>query len=136
MTPNELIRFETKIERVPFTACWFWSGSTMGGDSVGGRYGQFRSAKPPHRSALAHRISYEHWNGPIPDGLQIHHICHQPLCVNPLHLEAVTQDENLRRGGRLHPFLAGHSSAPREQPRFSETINRLRRAYGLRELRG
>jgi len=45
----------------------------------------------------AHRFSYDLFRGPIPDGLQIDHLCRNPRCVNPMHLEAVTHRENLMR---------------------------------------
>ena len=44
----------------------------------------------------AHRIAYESANGPIPDGQQIRHMCHNPSCVNPEHLKAGTQTDNSR----------------------------------------
>lgn len=46
---------------------------------------------------LAHRVSYELQVGPIPDGLQIDHVCRNKRCVNPEHLEPVTAQENTRR---------------------------------------
>lgn len=45
----------------------------------------------------AHRTAYETWVGPIPDGLEIDHLCRVRDCIEPTHLEAVTHLENLRR---------------------------------------
>lgn len=47
---------------------------------------------------MAHRMAYEELVGPIADGLQIDHLCRVRCCVNPAHLEPVTQAENIRRG--------------------------------------
>lgn len=49
------------------------------------------------RSTTAHRAVYEILVGKIPDGLQIDHLCRNRGCVNPLHLEPVTREENLSR---------------------------------------
>jgi hypothetical protein len=49
----------------------------------------------------AHRVSYTINVGPIPSGLHIHHRCFNRACINPLHLEAVTQAENNRRSAHL-----------------------------------
>lgn len=46
---------------------------------------------------VAHRIAYEGFVGPIPDGLQIHHRCFNKICCNPGHLELVTLAENRRK---------------------------------------
>jgi len=46
----------------------------------------------------AHRLAYERARGPIPEGKQVDHLCRQRDCVNPEHLELVTQVENIRRG--------------------------------------
>lgn len=47
---------------------------------------------------LTHRVMYEQEVGPIPEGLVIDHLCRQPACINPAHLEPVTHAENIRRG--------------------------------------
>ena len=50
-----------------------------------------------------HRLAYERFIGPIPLGYQIDHLCRNPSCFNPEHLEAVLPSENVRRG--LSPQL-------------------------------
>jgi len=46
---------------------------------------------------FAHRYAHEFWNGPIPDGFEVDHLCRQPACCNPEHLEAVTPRVNWER---------------------------------------
>lgn len=49
------------------------------------------------KARSVHRVSYEVFKGPIPEGLEIDHLCHVCDCFNPEHLEAVTRAENIRR---------------------------------------
>lgn len=51
-----------------------------------------------HKMRYVHRIAYETFTGPIPDGLVIDHLCRVRACCNPAHLEAVALAENTRRG--------------------------------------
>ena len=53
------------------------------------------------KMSLAHRIYYEAEHGPIADGLQVDHLCGKKACMNAFHLEVVTQQEHLRRHGKL-----------------------------------
>jgi hypothetical protein len=76
----------------PTTGCWIWIGSR---DGKG--YGRLRRTNE-RRYVGAHRVAYEQHRGPIPDGLELDHLCRVTVCVNPQHLEAVTHRENLRRG--------------------------------------
>ena len=51
-------------------------------------------------TTTAHRAAWIAAHGPVPDGLEIDHLCRNPLCVNVAHLEAVTPSENVRRSPR------------------------------------
>lgn len=81
----------TVIEAGFATPCWRYAGS-IGKDG----YGIQNSKSGPKR--MAHRISYEITNGPIPRDLEIDHLCRNRWCINPSHLEAVTRAVNMQRG--------------------------------------
>lgn len=88
--PTEVLaRFAEKIERGYPSGCWIWSGR-MGPNG----YGYFDTG---FRTELAHRFAYEIRDGEIPPGVVIEHTCEVSLCVNPDHLAAVSQSENLCR---------------------------------------
>ena len=62
--------------------------------------------------AARHRLAYEDAFGPIPEGLTIDHTCKVKRCVNPDHLEAVTQAENVRRTRRPDRCPQDHEYTP------------------------
>jgi hypothetical protein len=80
--------------------------------------------KVERRSVPVHRLAYSLLRGPIPDGLTIDHLCRNPSCFNPQHLEPVTVQENIRRGTqgqkqaakshciRGHEFTASNTYRP------------------------
>lgn len=103
-----LKRFEAKVSE-----CWLWKGGRnrdgygtfWAGDWVEGK-------KHSPVIVLAHRWAYEHFVGPIPDGLHVLHRCDEPACVKPSHLFVGTQQQNIvdmHRKGR-NPPQAGENN--------------------------
>lgn len=118
-------RFETKVNRGP--GCWVWAaGKTSQG------YAQFWDGS---RQVKGHRFAYEAYVGPIPEGLTLDHRCRNRACVNPAHLEPVSQGENVRRGAAAGTFGKANRAkthCPHGHP-YDEANTRLYR--GLRHCR-
>lgn len=85
-TPGE--RFWDKVDASG--DCWIWMADRVNG------YGRFHVDGTTR--VVAHRWSYEALVGEVPAGLQLDHLCRNRSCVNPDHLEPVTDVENQRRG--------------------------------------
>lgn len=81
------------------TRCWIFKGATSRG------YGQ---ARVGGKTISVHRTAYEILVGPIPEGLQLDHLCRNRACYNPAHLEPVTGTENRRRGITVRPGNGRH----------------------------
>jgi hypothetical protein len=97
------LRFEDVVDIQGPDGCWEWTSTRM---SAG--YGQMWDGTRG-RTQGAHRLFYEAFIGPIPEGLELDHLCRNRACVRPDHLEPVTRRENLLRGAgtKLHPDRHG-----------------------------
>jgi hypothetical protein len=128
-------RFAEKVALTD-SGCLEWIAGTAGNG-----YGHFHTTQTPDekaRDVYAHRWSYEHHLGPIPEGLHIDHLCRNTRCVNPDHLEAVTQRVNTLRGTaptainaakthcpQRHGYTAENTYTDREGYRHCRTCRRL-----------
>jgi hypothetical protein len=109
-------RFVAKIDRSGDGGCWLWTATL-----INSGYGRFWLAG---KTELAHRVAYELWVGPIPVGVEVDHLCHNPdtcnggvtcphrRCVNPDHLILVPHRLNLLRGNTIpaHNAVKTHCS--------------------------
>jgi hypothetical protein len=100
--------FNWSVERrirgkVEVADCWVWTGHRF---KAG--YGALRVGS---RQLVAHRWVYEELVGPVPDGLELDHLCRNRACVNPDHLEPVSHLTNVRRGV-AGKWIAARSHCP------------------------
>jgi len=105
-------------ERPELGACWVWTACLS---DTG--YGWFGS----EIESNAHRWSWRHVHGPIPEGLHLDHLCRNRRCVNPMHLEPVSNAENVRRGAAAK--LTAEQAA--EIQRSSLPTRELGRRFGI-----
>jgi hypothetical protein len=120
-------RFWAKVEITP--SCWLWHGIVR---SKTCPYGVIQVGGLHSSMLLAHRLSYELMVGPIPEGLFLDHLCRNKLCVNPEHLEPVTNRENQMRGvgfvatnARKTHCVNGHEFTPDNIYRHPQRGSRL-----------
>ena len=119
-------RFAAQYIPEPMSGCWLWT-------SWVDRHGYGR-LKKDGRMKLAHRASYEMTKGEIPAGLEIDHLCRNPSCVNPDHLEAVTRHENILRsdaGAHLAQANLAKTHCPKGHPYSGENLARSSKGYRL-----
>jgi hypothetical protein len=83
-------RIWERTEPIPECGCYIWMGA-LGSSG----YGQI---SVEGKRLQVHNVTYEQLVGPIPDGMQLDHLCRVRSCWRPDHLELVTPRENTLRG--------------------------------------
>lgn len=116
LLPGEAAHFWEAVEKT--STCWLWRGTLTGGG-----YGTFRLSRLG-RDFRAHRISFVLFGNEIPDGLVLDHICRVRNCVNPDHLRAVTDAENVLAGIGPTAVNARKTHCPRGHEYTPENIYR------------
>lgn len=103
-----LTRFWSKVTEI--NGCWAWTAGKHGTKIMPAGYGRFQTGR---RVMQAHRVAYELIHAAeIPAGLVVDHLCRNTLCVNPEHMEIVTQSINASRQIKVpltHCRRAGHA---------------------------
>ncbi len=89
--PKVAQRFVAKVDLSAPSGCWLWTAAKRSGTG----HPVFSVGK---LSTSANRWLYVWLVGPIPAGHDLDHLCRNPPCVNPEHMEAVSHQENLQRG--------------------------------------
>lgn len=119
-------KFDAGYSIVPITGCWMWMGHLTPEEYpvLGSSFGT---------TFLAHRHAYERFVGPLQPGLVLDHLCRNRWCVNPAHLEQVTNGTNVLRGESLSARAARRQTCVHGHPYNTE--NTVRRSRGNRECR-
>jgi hypothetical protein len=111
-------RFWDKVQTGP--GCWEWQASRDRRNGYGWFWFEGKMQK-------AHRVSYRLNVGPIPEGLQLDHLCRNRGCVNPAHLEPVTSRENTLRGDTFAAAQAARTHCPQGHEYTEENTARWNR---------
>jgi hypothetical protein len=94
---TRLERIARKVTVNPNSGCHEWN--------AGRKRSQYGRLWLNGRNVGSHRVAYEIAKGPIPEGMYLDHLCRNPCCCNPDHLEAVTPRENILRSPTAPPAL-------------------------------
>jgi len=126
---HPITRFWAKVEIT--SSCWLWRGALS--QAGYGRFTVEHRFDGGGRQTEAHIFAYEIMRGSIPQGLVLDHLCRNTKCVNPDHLEPVTEAENVLRGVGAGALNKRKTHCPKGHP-YDET-NTEHRASGRRRCR-
>lgn len=132
--------FQAKIDKTQASGCWVFNGAI-----IGKGYRQFRNPVFA-RQALAHRVAWIIEHGAIPVGLDVLHLCNNPGCVRPDHLELGTDETNTAyklkcgrhpRGADVYNAILSKADVLQLRagyfPKTKHTIKTLSQRYGVTE---
>lgn len=122
-------RFLKFVRKTP--KCWIWTGACHGRNEKS-LYGQFYFN---NKVRLSHRVSHSLFNGNVKKGLVVHHLCNNTLCVNPKHLKAVTQKENILLGTSPSAIHAKKTHCPKGHPYSGNFLDKSRYRKMINERR-
>lgn len=108
-------RFWAKVDRRSEDECWPWTAYINNNG-----YGAYHPRVDV--KVLAHRVAYELTLGPVPEGLDLDHLCRNRACANPRHLEPVTRQVNLLRGQTLVAANAAKTMCPQGHPYAGDNL--------------
>jgi hypothetical protein len=123
VTSSPFAAVEPRLKVLP-NGCWEWTGAraNTGYGVVTWRY----------KTLYVHRVVYEHYKGPVPESLELDHLCRNRACANPDHLEAVARVENTRRGNHPSSVIARSGMCSKGHPMTPENTMFVRTRPGRR----
>lgn len=109
------------------TPCWNWTSGIHSRDGYAifnaPPTGQVPEGRAPrYKGHRAYKWRWEHEHGPVPDGLELDHLCRNRACVNPEHMEPVTHEENNRRSLSPTAINARKAHCPAGHPYAEDNL--------------
>jgi len=117
-------RLEEDVDRSG--ACWLWKRHVR---RDGYAFMQIATTPGAVKAIFVHRASWEHYRGPIPEGMTVDHLCRVRHCLNPEHLQLVTPRVNTLRGSSQPAINAKKTHCKRGHPLSGENLYVSRKGF-------